>query len=149
MEASGTEPMVSWISGDERREVMDRLHEFLDAVRDQGVATGHFRGLLHLLIGQPIRMADGTLVSSGMTWRALAALLKKERWDREAVRELGIDPAELAPRDREKFWYTAIARAGVSSAESQASAQVVTHKLAPLGYVVGGPAGEAESKPAE
>ncbi len=140
MEASGTEAKASWISGDERREVMDRLHEFLDAVRNRGVATGHFRGLLHLLIGQPIRLADGTLISGGM---------KKERWDREAVRELGIDPAELAPRDREKFWYTAIARAGVSSAESQASSQVVAQKLASLGYVVGGPSGETESKPAK
>jgi hypothetical protein len=128
---------------------MDRLRELLDAVRDQGVATGHFRGLLHLLIGEPIRLADGTLVSSGMTWRALAALLKKQRWDREAVRELGVDPAALPPRDRERFWYMAIARAGITSAEAQASAQVVAEKLTALGYAVGGPAGEGEGKATE
>jgi hypothetical protein len=128
---------------------MDRLREFLDAVRDHGVATGHFRGLLYLLIGQPIHLADGTLVSSGMTWRALAALLKRQRWDREAVRELGLDPSALPPRDREKFWYTAIARAGITSAEAQASAQVVGQKLVPLGYVVGGRSTESTSKAEE
>ena len=128
---------------------MDRLSEFLDAIRDHGIATGHFRGLLHLLIAHPIRTADGTLVSGGMTWRALAALLKKQRWDREAVRELDLDPAALPPRDREKYWYTAIANANVSSPEAQASAQVVAQKLSPLGYVVGGPASEGESKPEE
>jgi hypothetical protein len=128
---------------------MDRLRELLDAIRDHGIATGHFRGLLHLLIAQPIRTADGTLVSSGMTWRALAGLLKKQRWDREAVRELGLDPAALPPRDREKYWYTAIAGAGVSSPEAQASAQVVAEKLASLGYVVGGPATEGPSTPEE
>ena len=38
---------------------MDRLSQFLEAVRDQGVAAGHFRGLMHLLIGESIRLADG------------------------------------------------------------------------------------------
>jgi hypothetical protein len=116
---------------------MDRLREFLEAVRDQGAATGHFLGLLHLLIGQSIRLTDGTPVSSGMTWRELSALLKKHRWDKDQVRELGLNPAELPPRDREKFWYTAIARAGVSSAKAQASARELAEKLRELGYVVG------------
>ncbi len=116
---------------------MDRLNQFLDAVRDQGVAVGHFRGLMHLLIGESIRQVDGTVVASGMTWRALAALLKKNRWDREWVRELGLDPAELPPRDREKFWYTAISRAGVTSPEALASARALTEKLRLLGYEVG------------
>jgi hypothetical protein len=128
---------------------MDRLREFLDAVRDHGIATGHFRGLLYVLIGQPIRLADGELVSSGMTWRALAALLKKQRWDREAVRELGIDPSELAPRDREKYWYAAICRAGVTTTAAKADAEALARKLTALGYVVGGPAPEAGSKLAE
>jgi hypothetical protein len=124
---------------------MDRLRQFLDAVREQGVAAGHLRGLLHLLIGDRIRLADGTPVSGGMTWRALAAVLKKHRWDREAVRELGLDPADLPPRDREKFWYTAISRAGVGTAEAAASAREVVEKLRPLGYEVGPPpAGQAE-----
>src|SRR3954454_8385221 len=87
---------------------MDELREFLDAVRKRGTATGHFRGLLHLLVGRRISLPDGTLVSGGMNWRQLAALLKRYRWDREVVRELGLDPADLPPRDREKYWYTAI-----------------------------------------
>src|SRR5262245_34012033 len=97
---------------------MDRLREFLDAVREQGTVKGRFRGLLYLLIGRRISLVDGTVVSEGMTWRAVAAALKKYRWDREDVRELGLDPADLPPRDREKFWYAAIARAGVVSPEA-------------------------------
>jgi hypothetical protein len=116
---------------------MDRLREFLEAVRKHGTATGHFRGFLHLLIGRRISLADGTVVSRGLTWRELAALLKKLRWDREAVRELGLDPASLPPRDREKFWYVAISRAGVVSPEASASADELVEPLAALGYAVG------------
>jgi hypothetical protein len=116
---------------------MDRLRQFLDAVRTQSVAAGHFRGLLHLLIGESIRLADGAPVSSGMNWRALAGVLKKSRWDREAVRELGLDPRELPPRDREKFWYAAIARADVTSPAATASARALADKLRPLGYEIG------------
>ena len=120
---------------------MDQLREFLEAVRTQQAAKGRFRGLLHLLIGRRITTSDGTVVSAGMTWRDLAALLKKLRWDREEVRELGLDPADLPPRDREKFWYTAIARAGVLSDESSASADVLAGRLRALGYEVGPPPG--------
>src|SRR5262245_5793529 len=94
---------------------MDRLREFLEAVRAQG-ANCPFRGLLHVLVGRRITLADGTLVSEGMTWREAAAALKKYRWDRQAVRELRLDPKDLPPRDREKFWYTAISRAAVGGA---------------------------------
>jgi hypothetical protein len=125
---------------------MDRLQKFLEALRSQGAAVGCFRGLLHLLIGEPIRTVDGHAVSSGMTWRALAAALKKSRWDRESVRELGLDPADLPPRDREKFWYTAIARAGVGSSEAQAQARALAQKLPPLGYEVG-PATASDNPP--
>ena len=116
---------------------MDRLREFLEAVQQQGAAQGHFRGLLHILIGRRVSLVDGTLVSGGMTWRELAALLKKLRWDREAVRELGLDPADLPPRDRQKFWYSAISQAGVTSAEASAAADALAKSLRALGYVVG------------
>ena len=95
-----------------------------------------FRGLLHLLVGRRVTREDGTLVSSGMTWRDVSALLKRLRWDREAVRELGIDPAELAPRDRERFWYTAIARAGIDSPDAVADAERLIEPLGELGYGV-------------
>jgi hypothetical protein len=72
-----------------------------------------------------------------MTWRDVAALLKRLRWDREAVRELGLDPAQLPPRDRERYWYTAIARAGIDSPEAVAEANQLVEPLKELGYIVG------------
>ena len=116
---------------------MDSLRELLEAVRERDIARGHFRGLLHLLVGRRITREDDTLVCSGMTWRDLSALLKRLRWDREAVRELGIDPAELAPRDRERYWYAAIARAGIDSPDAVADADRLGEALGELGYVIG------------
>jgi hypothetical protein len=122
---------------------MDRLQDFLEAVRTHGTATGHFRGLLHVLIGRRIGLADGTVVSAGMTWREVAALLKKMRWDRDAVQELGLAPADLPPRDREKYWYVAISRAGVSTPEASADADALVSGLGKLGYVIGPAPGAA------
>jgi len=116
---------------------MDSLRELLDAVRERDIVRGRFRGLLHLLVGRRIARQDGTLVSTGMTWRDLSTLLKRLRWDRDAVRELGIDPAALAPRDRERFWYAAIARAGIDSSEAVAAAEELVQPLAELGFLVG------------
>lgn len=116
---------------------MDQLREFLGAVAKNETAKGRFRGLLHVLIGRRIGKPDGTVVSSGMTWRELAAALKRQRWDREAVRELGLDPADLPPRDRERFWYAAITRAGVQSAEASAEADELVEPLGELGYEIG------------
>jgi hypothetical protein len=126
---------------------MDQLREFLEAVREQQTVRGRFRGLLHLLIGRRLSLPDGTTVSAGMTWRDLAALLKKYRWDREDVRELGLDPADLPPRDREKFWYAAIARAGVLSSVASADADALVEPLRALGYEVGPPPGTKEEEP--
>jgi hypothetical protein len=126
---------------------MDRLHEFLEAVRRHGVAQGNLRGLFHVLIGRRISLPDGTVVSGGKTWRELAGVLKKERWDREAVRDLGLDPAKLPPRDREKFWYTAIAQAGVAAPAASAAGDQLAAVLLPLGYVVGPAPGSAPPLP--
>lgn len=116
---------------------MDRLREFLEAARDRGAATGRFRGLLHVLVGRRVTLADGTLVSAGLTWREVAAALKKYRWDRDNVRELGLDPADLPPRDREKFWYMAINRAGLGTPEAAAEAEALGKALQDLGYIIG------------
>src|SRR5438270_1428223 len=110
--------------------VMDRLREFLDVVREQGHAAGNFPGLLHVLIGRRITTADGTEVSGGLSWRDVAALLKKVRWDREAVRELGLDPDNLSPRDRQRFWYQAIAQAGVDSSAAVAAGDRLAQAVA-------------------
>jgi hypothetical protein len=116
---------------------MDSLRELLEAVRERNLAAGQFRGLLHLLVGRRITREDGSVVSSGMTWRDLAALLKRLRWDRETVRELGLDPADLPPRDRQRFWYTAIARGGIDSADASAAADRLVEPLHDLGFVIG------------
>jgi hypothetical protein len=116
---------------------MDRLGEFLSAVKESGAARDNFLGLAHVLVGRRIVLADGTLVSPGLTWRALAALLKKVRWDREVVRQLGLDPADLPPRDRQRYWYAAISRAHLDSAEARAAGDRLAEVVRKLGYHVG------------
>lgn len=118
---------------------MDALAQFLDELKQQGLAQDNLLGLLHLLIGRRIARPDGTVISNGLTWRELAGWLKKVRWDREAVAELGLDPDELAPRDRERFWYVAIARAGVDSAKATTAGEKLADKLRAKGYAVSPP----------
>ena len=64
----------------------EQLITVLEAVRRQGSARGQLRGLLHILIGRRIAAEDGTVISPGLTWRETAVLLKRLRWDTEAVR---------------------------------------------------------------
>ena len=116
---------------------MEPLREFLNAVRHHGTARGNLLGLLHILIGRRITRADGAPITGGMTWRELAVLLKQLRWDRDAVRELNLDPADLPPRDRERYWYAAIAQAGVGSPSAKAAGDRLVAPLQALGYVVG------------
>jgi hypothetical protein len=116
---------------------MDRLRDLLEAVRKQGLARGNFRGLLHVLIGRRLTTGQGEVISAGLSWRDAAALLKRLRWDREAVRELGLDPATLPPRDRQKYWYSAIAQADVGSAAAAAGGDLLREPLQTLGLVVG------------
>jgi hypothetical protein len=116
---------------------MDRLRDFLTEAKQHGWAAGHFLGLLNLLIGRHIAAADGTVLLAGVTWRALAAQLKQVRWNKEAVRDLGIDPAQLPPRDRLRYWYTAIAQARVDSDEATRAGDKLAQILGKHGYVIG------------
>jgi hypothetical protein len=118
---------------------MDRLLEMLTRVREKQLVSGRFRGLVHIAIGRTIKADDGTIVSAGVTWRELSHLLKAAKFDKEIVRELGADPDEISPRDRERFWYSAIAVARPDSAEALAEADLLVEQLAPLGYTVGPP----------
>ena len=46
---------------------MDSLREFLELIKRNGTAKGNLAGLLHILIGRRIALADGTAVSGGLT----------------------------------------------------------------------------------
>lgn len=116
---------------------MDGTRELLEAVRDHGLAVGRFRGVLHLAIGRRVTRPDGTVVSAGVTWRELSGVLKLLRYDKDLVRELGVDPEALATRDRQRFWYSAIALAKPDSAEAMAQAEQLVGRLKDLGFVVG------------
>jgi hypothetical protein len=116
---------------------MEQLHELLSDIRASDAARGNFLGLLHVLIGRRITRTDGTSVSTGLSWREAAALLKRVRWERESIKEIGLNPADLPPRDRERFWYTAIARAGVDSAGAVAAGDRLAAALRGLGFEAG------------
>jgi len=116
---------------------MDGIREFLTAARDSGLVTGHFRGLLHIAIGRKVSRTDGSVVSGGLTWREVAALLKALRFERDLVKEFGADPEALAPRDREKFWYAAISQAKVDSVEAIVEAERLAVRLKEYGFIVG------------
>lgn len=126
---------------------MEGIRELLTAIRDAGLLVGNFRGVLHLAIGRTVTRPDGTTVSTGLTWRALAAELKNLRFDPELVRELNLDPSELTARDRERFWYSAIAQAKVDSPEAVAAAEKLVGPLKNLGYLVGPPPAGIASAP--
>jgi hypothetical protein len=116
---------------------MDRLQELLNKLKEQGQARRNFRGLLNVVIGRRITLADGTVVSAGVSWRVLAGLLKRVRWDPEAVRELGLEPKDLPPRDRQRYWNTAISLAGIDSVAASAAGDRLAAALRSAGYVVG------------
>jgi hypothetical protein len=118
---------------------MDGLERLLEELKRQGLVAGHFRGLLHVIIGRKITLADGSIISTGLTWRMAADLLRRMRWPPELVRELEIDPDSLPPRDRQRFWFGAIAQARVDSQESIQAGDELAAKLEPLGYFVGAP----------
>jgi hypothetical protein len=122
---------------------MDSIRELLEAARTTGLAIGRFRGLLHVAIGRSISKPDGTKVSSGATWRELAALLKTLRFDPELGREVGADPDTLSPRDRERYWYAVIALARVDGAEARGEAEQLVAPLKEAGFVVAAPPGTA------
>ena len=116
---------------------MEGIRELLEAVRDHGLIKGRFRGLLHIAIGRKVTKPSGTLVGSGLTWRELAVILKELRFDRDLAREFGVDPDILAPRDRERFWYSAIVQAHVDTPEASAEADALAVDIKKLGFIVG------------
>jgi hypothetical protein len=118
---------------------MDALSTLLDLLKDKGHTQGNFLGFLNTFIGRSItRSSDKVVITKGLTWREMAGWLKKARWDPEAVRELGLDPADLPPRDRQRFWYAAIAAAKIDSSAAQKAGDRFAAILTGLGYEVDG-----------
>jgi hypothetical protein len=116
---------------------MEGLREFLERVRQSHLVRGHFRALLHVAIGRRITRSDGTLLSTGATWRQLSELLRLMRWDKELVRELGLNPDHLPPRDRQRYWYAAIMAARVDAPDARALGDEYARLVAPLGILIG------------
>ena len=116
---------------------MEGLREFLERVRQQHLVRGHLRALFHVCIGRKITRADGTLLSNGATWRELSDLLRTIRWDKELVRELGLNPDDLPPRDRLRYWYAAILAAHVTALDARELGDEYARRVAPLGFVIG------------
>jgi hypothetical protein len=142
------EPARDSVEPEPRSHGMDGIREVLSVAREAGLAAGNFRGLLHIAIGRKIVRGNGTVVSTGVTWRELATELKYLRFDPELVRELGTDPDALAARDRERFWYSAITLAKVDSREAAAEADKLAPRFGALGYHVGPPPGGEAPRPA-
>ena len=116
---------------------MDALLTLFDQLRKSGRTQGHLRGMFHVLIGRTItNQNDQSVISKGMTWRELAGWLKKVRWDTDAVREIGLEPKNLPPRDRQRFWYSAIAHAKVTSADAVNAGDKFAEVMKDLGYDV-------------
>jgi hypothetical protein len=115
---------------------MDGVREFLESIRQNRLDKSHLRAVLHIAIGRKIQKSDGTVVSTGVTWRQLAEVLRVVRWDKEAVREIGLNPDDLPPRDRQRYWYQAISAAKVDSPAARAEADVLIPQLAAIGYQV-------------
>lgn len=122
---------------------MDQVRHFLNDLQTSGLATGHFLGLLNILIGRRLTGRDGTQISSGVTWREVAGHLRRLRWDPEIVVELGLDSTTLPPRDRERYWYSAIALTRVDSPQATAAGDRLAEILRERGYGVGLAPGQA------
>lgn len=115
---------------------MDGLNEFLTKLHRQLPPGVSLLGLLNILIGRKILNSHGQVMSDGLTWRATAVWLKRVRWDKDSVGQLGLDPRSLPPRDRERFWYSAISQAQVDSPAARRAGDRAAEALAPLGYRV-------------
>jgi hypothetical protein len=121
---------------------MDALSAFLEGQKKNLKGRGHFLGLLNVVIGRAITAKDGTVIARGVTWRELAGLLKRLRWEPELVSELGIEASKLPPRDRQRYWYMAIARAHVDGPEAAKAGDRYAEMLRKHGFdVAAGPAG--------
>ena len=116
---------------------MDALSTLLEKLKKGAKSRGHLLGLFNILVGRKITAKGGEVDSSGLTWRELANILKRVRWDTEQVAEIGLVADDLPPRDRQRFWYTSILRAHVDSPEAAKAGDKFAEVLRKQGYEVG------------
>ena len=115
---------------------MDGVRDFLSQLADKGLVKGRLLAVLHVVIGRTLRKSDGTLVSMGLSWRQVSELFRDLRIDKELVREVGLDPNTLSPRDRQRFWFQAIAAAKPDSEAAKLQAVELIAMLPSMGYSV-------------
>ena len=115
---------------------MNHLSALLQCVQNNDEMAANLLGLLNVLIGRRITTSSGDEVSRGMSWREAAALLRTVRWDKSAVRQLGLDPAGLPPRDRARYWYVAIAQGGVDTPKACRAGDQLAAELKKAGFLV-------------
>ena len=75
---------------------MGGVLELLTALKQEGHTEGRFLGLLHILIGRRLQKKDGTVISTGLTWRELSGLFASSDENRPPPSA----PAPAAPAPR-------------------------------------------------
>jgi hypothetical protein len=116
---------------------MDGLRKLLMDLRQHSHARENFLGLLNVFIGRRIETANAQVLANGLTWREMAELLKRTRWEKSIVRILGVDPATLPPRDRARYWYQCIIQAEVYAEAATKAGDRFAQELEKMGYKVG------------
>ena len=113
---------------------MDSIDQFLLAVKTKSHHLGRFLGLLNLLVAYRITDESGQVVSNGLTFRQVSEKLKKSRWNPDDVETLGLKSVELPQRDRLRFWYVALVRAGVGGSKAMMEADTLAKAVKKVGY---------------
>ena len=90
--------------------------------------------MLNLLVAYRITDESGQVISNGLTFRQVSEKLKKSRWNPDDVETLGLKSAELPQRDRLRFWYVALVRAGVGCSKAMMEADTLAKAVKKVGY---------------
>ena len=113
---------------------MDAVDQFLLTVKTKSLHFGRFLGLLNLLVAYRIADESGQIVSNGLTFKQVSEKLKKNRWNPDDVETLGLKSAELPQKDRLRFWYVALVRAGVGGSKASMEADTLAKAVKKIGY---------------
>jgi len=78
-----------------------------------------------------------SLVPGGETTIKAVTALRRPWLFFDLVREIGLNPDDLPPRDRQRYWYAAIVAARVDAFDVRALGDAYAKLVAPLGFIVG------------